>query len=82
MGGWLCPSCPYQELLLRCEPREVCAWGWQSPGPVASKDGSPASIFPNLSASSQVMLLRRPSTPFFACKKHPLARPMELGSPR
>lgn len=64
MGGWLCPSCPHQELLLRREPREVCAQGWQFLGPVASKDSSPASIFPNLSASSQVMLLRSPSIPF------------------
>lgn len=63
MGGWLCPSCPHQELLLRSQSREACARGWQSPGPVASKDSSPASIFPNLSAFSEVMLLS-PSTPF------------------
>lgn len=61
MGGWLRPSCPHQELLLRSESREACASGWQSPGPVASKHSWPASIFPNLSAFSEVMLLS-PST--------------------
>lgn len=73
-GAVCAPSCPHQELLLRGEPSEVCAWGWQSLGPVASKDGWPASAFPNLPAS------RSCYQGALVCNEHPLAEPMEPGS--